>query len=176
VARAKSWYTVRIGSNSTQETSILGDVTLTGPPIRDPTILRTRAHATLATSSFDLPPVTSNNPYAGTVIRLRVTPSDELPDFGWEFEPSGEDNAMHGVEWSTGLYIPANPDFGRPERTHSNGWPAGGMIDAHGGRHFAGLIDLSLSYYIGPAQGALSGAEPEFVAALWARVLVESTI
>jgi hypothetical protein len=176
VARARGWYTVAGAAGSSTVAGVVGDAVIASDLV-DPTILRTRAYAGLAFASTEHPPFSIGNATAPMVLRLFGSTADDPPESGWQFEPSAPDDlTFHPLVWDSGCFVPASLDLSRPDHFFSNAYPAGGVVDVQSQRHFAGEVDVLISYWMGPALTTATAGDPLFTAQWWIRCLIEATI
>jgi hypothetical protein len=143
----------------------------------DPTLLRTRAFVAIAAATGPVAPFypgNSSNPFG---FRILCTASDDTPPSGWhENADAYDDVTFHPLIWNSGLWVPENTDFGRPEASFWTAAPAGGIADSQAMRKFTGTVTPTWSLYVGPLVTNDSGANPEFTMQVWIRGLFEATI
>lgn len=171
--RVRQWSTSTVTSLtsaaiSLQDTlSVLGE----GPNV---TVLRTRAFFALAHEGDVVPPFNLGNPQDAVVLRVLAGTIDDPPDPDWpNFVAPFDDTIFHGFVWQPGVYVPANPDFGRPEHFFSNAYLAQGIADSAARRHFEGTHDIVNRIFLGPGPEGTGTVEPDFVAQGWIRTLIE---
>jgi hypothetical protein len=176
MARAKGWYTVDGPSGSVTDQSFQ-TARVIAAELVNPTLLRTRAFFSLATAQNDGPPFTIGNAHAPQIFRIVVTAQDDPPDELWPGEPEGVDDVIfHPLVWQTGLYVPGNVGFGRPEEVFCVANPAGGVADSAAERKMLGTVNVLASWYAGPALRDVQPADPQCTVNYWIRCLIEADI
>jgi hypothetical protein len=176
MARARSWFTKDHAAGSVGNRAYTG-TTVIATALSNPTLLRTRAFASLASVATEAPPFTPGNAHAAQVFRVVITPEDSPPDISWTSDPEfGEDVVFSSLLWQTGLYVPASADMTRPEETYCVANISGEVADSHGERKMLGTVNVLASWYAGPVLEDVQPADPEFTVNWWIRCLIEADI
>jgi hypothetical protein len=144
----------------------------------NPTVLRTRAYATLISAGDNVPAIYPGNSSSPFVFRILISDAADPPGDDWPGESDGIDDVIFDpMIWLTVLYVPASADMSRPEGIFSYATPAGGICDSKGQRHFdGGSVDVRVDWYLGAAPGTGAPADPQFTTQLWIRCLIEADI
>jgi len=177
LTRARSWFTASHVSG-TVEIPVDQDFRVIADNLVNPTVLRTRAFATLMHADDNVPPIYPGNSFSPMVFLVLISDAADPPAEPWPGEPDVTDEVIFDpMIWNTMLYVPPSPDLSRAELIYGYATPAGGICDSKGQRHFdGGSVDVRVDWYLGAAPGTGSGADPEFTSHLWIRCLIEADI
>jgi hypothetical protein len=175
--RARDWWTVARPSGNIM-VPVDQDHRVIADNLVNPTVLRTRAFATLLSAGNDVPAIYPGNSNSPFVFRILISDAADPPDSSWPGESNGVDDVVFDpMIWATELYVPASADMSRPEGIFSWATPAGGVCDSKGQRHFdGGSVDVRVDWYLGAAPGTGAPADPVFTSNLWIRCLIEADI
>lgn len=172
--RKRYWRTLSVPSSSDGFESVTGSG-LVGFLLNNPTVLRTRAGCQETHTAATLPPAYLGNSFSPRALQVMITTeAAPPPDLWWEGFSGYEPVIFHPLVWGGPVYVPANATGSRPEAVHTMSSLAGGVADSQGMRHYDGVASILASYWVGPAIGVQSAADPKFSASLWIRCLVES--